>query len=74
VVEPPKRSFWVAEPERNEHYEHWFNRAEQKAGSWWTDWLAWLEPQCGPMVAPPQVGAKGYPDLGAAPGSYVLES
>lgn len=74
VVEPPKRSFWVAEPERNEHYEHWFNRAEQKPGSWWSDWLAWLEPQCGPMVAPPQVGAKGYPDLGAAPGTYVLEA
>ena len=37
-VNPPKRSFWVGEPERNEHFEHWFDRAEQKPGSWWDDW------------------------------------
>jgi polyhydroxyalkanoate synthase len=73
VVNPPKRSFWVAEPERNEHFEHWFARAEKKPGSWWEDWLAWLAPQCGPMVAPPDVGGKGYPDLGPAPGTYVFE-
>ncbi|MFZ2853737.1 MAG: alpha/beta fold hydrolase [Rhodocyclaceae bacterium] len=73
VVNPPKRSFWVAEPERNEHYEHWFARAEKKPGSWWEDWLDWLAPQCGPMVAPPDVTAKSYPDLGPAPGSYVFE-
>ena len=73
VVSPPKRSYWVAEPERNEHFEHWHARSEKKAGSWWEDWLAWLAPQCGPMVAPPDTNAKGYPDLGSAPGSYVLE-
>lgn len=73
VISPPKRSFWVAEPERNEHYEHWFARAEKKPGSWWEDWLAWLAPQCGAMVAPPDVTAKSYPDLGPAPGSYVFE-
>lgn len=73
VVTPPKRSFWVAEPERNEHYEHWFARAEKKPGSWWEDWQAWLAPQCGPMVAPLDVTAKSYPDLGPAPGSYVFE-
>ncbi len=73
VVTPPKRSFWVAEPERNEHFEHWFNRAEKKPGSWWEDWLNWLSPQCGPMVAPPKLSAKTYPDLGPAPGSYVFE-
>jgi polyhydroxyalkanoate synthase len=73
VVNPPKRSFWVAEPERNEHFEHWFDRAEKKPGSWWEDWLAWLSPQCGPLVAAPKVDAKTYPDLGPAPGTYVLE-
>jgi len=73
VVTPPKRSFWVAEPERNEHYEHWFDRAEKKPGSWWEDWLAWLSPQCGPLVDAPQVDAKTYPDFGPAPGTYVFE-
>lgn len=73
VVEPPKRSFWVAETERNEHFEHWQARSEKKPGSWWVDWLAWLSPQCGPMVDPPDVTSKDCPDLGTAPGTYVLE-
>jgi polyhydroxyalkanoate synthase len=73
VVTPSKRSFWVAEPERNEHFEHWFDHAEKKPGSWWEDWLAWLAPQCGTLVAAPKGGGKSYPDLGPAPGSYVFE-
>ncbi|WP_301101348.1 alpha/beta fold hydrolase [Propionivibrio sp.] len=73
VVNPPKRAFWVAEPERNEHFEHWFGRAGKTQGSWWEDWLAWLTPQCGPMVAPPDTKANNYPDLGPAPGTYVFE-
>jgi len=72
-VNPPKRSFWVGEPERNEHFEHWFERAEKKPGSWWEDWIAWLAPRCGPMVAPLSPSAKRYPDLGPAPGTYVFE-
>jgi polyhydroxyalkanoate synthase len=72
-VKPSKRSFWVAEPERNEHFEHWFGRAEKRPGSWWEDWLVWLSPRCGPMVAPPDVNDKAYPDLGPAPGGYVFE-
>ncbi len=72
-VSPPKRSYWVAEPERNEHFEHWFNRAEKKPGTWWEDWQAWLSPRCGPMVPAPKVDAKTYPDLGPAPGTYVFE-
>jgi polyhydroxyalkanoate synthase len=71
VVDPPKRSFWVAEPERNEHFEHWFARTEKKPGSWWPDWLAWLSPQCGPLVNAPAADAKT--DLGPAPGTYVFE-
>ena len=73
VVTPPKRSFWVADAERNEHFEHWFGRSEKKPGSWWTDWLAWLAPQCGPMVAAANGKADTYPDLGPAPGTYVFE-
>ena len=69
VVDPPKQSFWVAEPERNEHFEHWFARAEKRSGTW----LAWLSPQCGPMVKPPCAEAGSFPDLGPAPGIYVFE-
>lgn len=73
VVTPPKRSFWVAEPASNEHSTHWLEHATKTPGSWWPDWLAWLAPQCGPMVDAPKVKAKSYPDLGPAPGTYVFE-
>lgn len=73
VVTPPRRSFWVANPERNESYEHWLARADKHAGSWWEDWLAWLSPQCGPMVEPQLLSSKVDPELGAAPGTYVFE-
>jgi polyhydroxyalkanoate synthase len=73
VVHPPKRAYWVAEPERNEHFEHWFASTDKRAGSWWEDWLAWLDGRCGPLVEAPDINAKGYPDLGAAPGNYVHE-
>ncbi|MFC5300721.1 PHA/PHB synthase family protein [Azospira restricta] len=72
-VNPPKRSFWVGNPERNEHFEHWQERAKKKSGSWWEDWVAWLRPRCGERVAPLSPAAPGYPDLGPAPGTYVLE-
>jgi polyhydroxyalkanoate synthase len=74
VVNPAKRSFWVAQPEANEHVENWVKRAAKNPGSWWEDWLVWLSPQCGPLVTPPNVEAKNYPDLGPAPGTYVFEA
>lgn len=73
VVSPPKRSFWVAEPESNAHSTHWREHAKKTSGSWWPDWLAWLSPQCGPMVDAPDTQSKTYPDLGSAPGTYVFE-
>jgi len=73
VVTPPKRSFWVAAPERNEHFEHRFERAEKKPGSWGNDWTAWLAPLCGLMVAAPKITSSTWPDLGPAPGTYVFE-
>jgi polyhydroxyalkanoate synthase len=73
VVNPPKRNYWVAEPKSQEACDDWQSRATNTAGSWWPDWLAWLSPKCGPMVDAPKVGAKSYPNLGPAPGTYVFE-
>jgi polyhydroxyalkanoate synthase len=71
VVTPPRRSFRVADPLRNENFEHWLAHADKKVGSWWEDWLAWLSPRCGPLVKPPSIEIDA--NLGAAPGTYVLE-
>ncbi|MBW7902440.1 MAG: alpha/beta fold hydrolase [Rhodocyclaceae bacterium] len=72
-VHPPKRSFRVGEPERNDHFELWLEHAEKKPGTWWEDWAAWLRPKCGPLAAPPSAKPGACPDLGPAPGTYVLE-
>lgn len=70
---PPKRSYWIAEPERNEHWEHWYERAEKKPGTWWEDWTAWLGERTGDLVDAYPTSNRKFPSLGEAPGSYVLE-
>jgi polyhydroxyalkanoate synthase len=70
---PPKRSYWVGEPKRSDKVDYWFSQAEKKPGSWWEDWTRWLGERCGEDVAPPPMSSQAYPELGAAPGAYVLE-
>jgi polyhydroxyalkanoate synthase len=72
-VNPAKREFWVADAERHDTADSWHERAEHKAGSWWEDWLAWLAPKSGRLRKAPPVANPRYPELGDAPGSYVLE-
>ena len=72
-VNPPKRSYRIGEPERNEHWEHWLERAEMKSGSWWEDWARWLGERCGDQVAAYPAARRGFPALAEAPGTYVLE-
>ena len=70
---PPKRAYWIGEPVRNEHWEHWFERAEKREGSWWEDWVAWLGERTGEWVEPYPAANRKFPALGDAPGTYVLE-
>ena len=74
VINPPSkgRSYWTNEkPVKNA--EQWFEGAEQHKGSWWPDWVKWLQPRSGEQVAPPSMGSKKYPPITVAPGTYVLE-
>jgi polyhydroxyalkanoate synthase subunit PhaC len=63
---------------RNAHYvdpERYYQEATRKDGSWWPEWVSWLESRSGDPVAPPAMGAPqaGYTQLAEAPGAYVLE-
>jgi len=71
-VNPPKRSYWVGEPTRGENVERWEAAATKHPGTWWEDWVKWLLPRSGELVAPPKPH-KDYPALAPAPGTYVLE-
>lgn len=70
-MNPPKRAYWVGEPERNESWERWMGRSEKRKGTWWEDWIVWLNERSGPMVPAYPVENKKFPALCDAPGTYV---
>jgi polyhydroxyalkanoate synthase len=72
-VNPPKRRFWSGDAAGATDPEAWRNGIEKVTGSWWENWTAWLQENCGPKVPARQPGSAQYPSLGAAPGCYVLE-
>lgn len=80
VSEPghPKRHYRVATKRADDHYvdpEVWLAKTPVTDGSWWPEWVAWLDARSGARGTPPKMGgAKGeYAPTGDAPGSYVLE-
>ena len=81
VSEPghPRRSYQVAECRDGQRYvdpNTWAASTPSREGSWWPAWFEWLAARSGAPEPPPALGAgdKGYPPLGDAPGSYVLQS
>jgi polyhydroxyalkanoate synthase len=72
-VTPAKRSYRVGRAHRGETAEAWLAGAEPHPGSWWEDWIGWLETRCGAPRAAPAIASPRYPRLTDAPGTYVLE-
>ncbi len=74
VINPPakkRRSYWTCD-DLPADAQHWFAKAHEHPGSWWTDWTDWLRAQSGrKQKAPAQAGSRRYPVIEAAPGSYV---
>ena len=80
ISEPgrPRRSYQMAVREANGGVlsaDEWQATAPLSEGSWWPEWLAWLQARSGTPIAPPSMGAarKGYKVLEDAPGRYVHE-
>jgi poly[(R)-3-hydroxyalkanoate] polymerase subunit PhaC len=72
------RSFQVLTKRDQDRYidpDAFLETATRKEGSWWPEWVAWLNARSGNPVDPPPMGAaaKGYAPLGDAPGTYVLQ-
>ena len=68
-----KRSYWV-NPDVKVDAEAWLAVAEEKKGSWWTDWAAWLKPLAGDERSPrAKLGNAKYKPIEPAPGRYVRE-
>lgn len=75
VVNPAsknKRSYWINDDVKIDA-DGWVVAAEEKKGSWWTDWSAWLQPLSGEQRAPRKLGNAKYKPIEPAPGRYVKE-
>jgi polyhydroxyalkanoate synthase subunit PhaC len=76
IVNPPgnqKASYRVAEADEHADAQEWLRTTEKRAGTWWTDWDAWLAERSGPMrPAPKSLGGRKHKAAGRAPGTYVL--
>ena len=74
VVNPPgpkpKYQYWTG-PRPAGKFEDWVARAEEHPGSWWPDWLAWIDAQAPEKVPAREPGGGRVPLLGDAPGDYV---
>ena len=55
--------------------EEWLAAAVECKGSWWPDYLAWMEPRSGDLKPRPKaLGSKDHKPIAGAPGTYVLET
>lgn len=75
VSEPGHRGrhFYTALHKAGDCYidpDRWIEIAEERDGSWWEEWLRWLERVSSKQQVPARQPAPG---LDPAPGSYVLE-
>jgi polyhydroxyalkanoate synthase len=79
IVAPPGapgRRFRIAERAPEAHYlgpNEWFATAEQRDGSWWLAWSAWLDAHSGGRVVSRPLGSEGHPPIEPAPGRYVMQ-
>jgi polyhydroxyalkanoate synthase len=74
VVAPPAKAhgYWTNDNVTSTA-DSWLEGATFHEGSWWLDWLEWIQARSGELVAPPSMGSEAYPPLVPAPGTYVLE-
>jgi polyhydroxyalkanoate synthase len=68
-----KRSFWINDNLQNDAQD-WLAGAQEKKGSWWSDWSGWLRQFAdGERSAPKESGNAKYKPIEPAPGRYVKE-
>lgn len=53
--------------------DEWVEATPPSEGSWWPAWEAWLSARSGGPASLPTLGGPGYPVLGPAPGTYVMQ-
>ncbi len=76
VINPParnKRSYWTRDDLSCDAMD-WLEAAEERPGSWWPDWDAWMKRySSGTVAAPAHPGNDRYQAIESAPGRYVKQ-
>jgi polyhydroxyalkanoate synthase len=74
VINPPakkKRSYWTNN-EVPATPDAWMKGAQEHPGSWWPEWIAFLQEYAGKQInAPRKLGNAEYKPIEPAPGRYV---
>ncbi len=75
LINPPgnKKATWRSATETPRDPEQWLADATTDQGSWWPDFVAWLQKRTGDEVTAPDALGGGRPILSPAPGTYVFE-
>ena len=73
VINPPaaNKYHYLTNAQNSPAADDWLAGAKRHAGSWWTDWAAWVAQYGGGMVPARDPGAGALPAIEDAPGSYV---
>lgn len=70
--ERPKYGYWIRKDNPPSH-EEWLRGAEQHAGSWWPEWVKWIDAHSPePEVPSRKPGDGKLKPIEDAPGTYVL--
>jgi polyhydroxyalkanoate synthase len=73
--DPNSRSSYRVANEQTAAAETWLEQAATTRGSWWPDYVSWLEERSGALrPAPKALGSRKYKALAKAPGTYVHAS
>lgn len=76
ILRPPNlaKTDYLSNEDLNSTPEKWLKNATSIKGTWWQDWVVWLQKESGSLKrAPTHTGNSLYSPLTPAPGHYVLQ-
>ena len=74
ILNPPgnPKANYVENPKLSSDPRAWYYDANHVEGSWWPQWLAWIQQRSGVQRETlTALGNQNYPPMEAAPGTYV---
>ncbi|NWA28828.1 class II poly(R)-hydroxyalkanoic acid synthase [Pseudomonas gingeri] len=74
ILNPPSnpKANYVNNPRLSSDPRAWYYDGKQVEGSWWTQWLSWIQERSGAQRETQMpLGNANYPPMEAAPGTYV---